>query len=301
MLEDIYAFCTIAKHKSFSKAAREIGISTPVITRRIVRLEQLLDARLLNRTTRQVTLTEAGNLFYSEVSDILQALEASKESVKSLTSQVSGTLKVGIPTSLNQSYIAPAFGEFIEKYPNLKVHLISGNSLLDLLNNGFDLVFQCGELPHSSYYYKKVITMKKVFCASPEYLKKRGIPTTLADLSQHNCLEFTTLHQTWTVSDKGKPKEIIIEGNVQTNDAIVLKQLAKTGVGISYLPAYFIHEELMNGQLVSILEDATATDYSIYAVYPTKKYIAKKTQIFIDFVTTLLEKKITEKEAQILA
>jgi LysR family transcriptional regulator, regulator for bpeEF and oprC len=298
MLEDIHVFCSIAKHQSFSKAARELDISTPVITRRLSRLEKTLDARLLNRTTRKVTLTEAGNLFYTEVTDILQLLEASKENVKSVTSQIAGTLKVAMPTSLSQCYVVPALQGFLEKYPNLKIHLVSGNYLLNLLHEGFDLVIQCGELPNSNYYYKKIASMKKIICASPDYLKKNGEPKNLDDLKDHNCLRFydRIQHHPWTVCENGKIKEINIDGNIFVNNAIELKCLAKHGIGIAYLPAYFIHDELMKGNLVSILDQYQPADYNLYAVYATKKYLAKKTQLFLNFISELLQEVIERNQ-----
>jgi len=289
MFEDINAFCAIAKHHSFSKAAREIGISTPVITRRLARLEETLETRLLNRTTRQVTLTEAGNLFYTEVSDILNALEASKDSVKSLMSQVSGTLKVGMPNSLSQCYVVPALKAFKEKYPNLNLHIVSGNNLSNLLNNGFDLIIQCGQMPDSNLYYKPVGTMHKILAAAPEYLAKHGTPQKPEDLQTHNCLinsDFITNY--WKIMDKGKIKEIPVSGDIKTNDYVDLKRLAIDGMGIIYMAKYAIYEELKNGKLVSILNDHQLIDHTLYAIYPTKKYLAKKTQIFLEFITELL-------------
>lgn len=296
MLEDINVFCSIAKHQSFSKAARELEISTPVITRRLSRLEKMLDTRLLNRTTRKVTLTEAGNIFFTEVSDILQLLEASKENVKSVTSQIAGTLKVAMPTSLSQCYVAPALKGFLEKYPNLKLQIVSGNYLFNLLHEGFDLVIQCGELPNSNYHYKKIAVMKKVICASPLYLKKYGEPKELENLKNHNCLQFYDMVQhPWAVRENGKVREIEVRGNISINNSIELKNLAKCGLGIAYLPAYFIHDELQKGDLVSVLDQYQPADYNLYAIYPTKKYLAKKTQVFLDFISELLNKAIEGK------
>jgi DNA-binding transcriptional LysR family regulator len=297
MLQDIHVFCAIAKHQSFSKAARELGISTPVITRRLARLEQALNTRLLNRTTRKVTLTEAGNLFYAEVSDILQLLEATKENVKSVTNQIAGTLKVAMPTSLSQCYVAPALKSFLEQYPKLKIHLVSGNYLLNLLHEGFDLVIQCGDLPNSSYHYKKIASMKKIICASPLYLEKHGIPKELTDLKMHNCLQFyDSVHSPWAVRENGKMKELDVDGNIFVNNSLELKSLVTSGVGIAYLPAYFVHEELVTGKLVSILDQYQPADYALYAVYPTKKYLAKKTQVFLDFIVELLSEVIEKKQ-----
>lgn len=297
MLEDIHVFCSIAKHQSFSKAARELDMSAPVITRRLSRLEHTLDVRLLNRTTRKVTLTEAGNIFFTEVTDILQLLEASKENVKSLKTQIVGTLKVAMPASLSQCYIVPALKGFLEQYPNLKIHIVSGNYLLNLLNEGFDLVIQCGELPDSNYHYKKIAVMKKIICASPDYLKKYGKPKNLDDLKNHNCLQFYDMsyHYPWAVRDHGKIKEINVSGNILVNNSLELKNLAVNGVGITYLPAYFIHDELKKGTLMSILDQYQPADYSLYAVYSTKKYLTKKVQIFLDFVSELLSEVIEGK------
>lgn len=291
MLEDIQVFCIIAKHQSFSKAARELNISAPVITRRLSRLEKTLSARLLNRTTRQVTLTEAGSKFYEEVTDILQLLDASKENIKKTTNQIAGTLKVAMPISLSQSYIAPALNDFLEKYPHLKIQIFNGNHLLNLLNEGFDLVIYCGELPNSNYYARKIATMKKVICVSPAYLSKYGEPKELEDFKNHNCLQFyENVAHPWSVYVNGKIKEIQVSGNVLVNNSIELKTLAMKGVGIAYLPAYFIHEELASGKLVSILDKYQPTNYNLYAVYSTKEYLAKKTQVFMDFITELLKK-----------
>lgn len=293
MLEDIQVFCTIAKHQSFSKAARELSISAPVITRRLSRLEKTLSARLLNRTTRKVTLTEAGNKFYTEVTDILQLLNASKENIKNVTSQIAGTLRVAMPSSLSQSYVAPALNHFLEKYPHLKIQIFTGNHLLNLLNEGFDLVIHCGELPNSNYYARKIATMRKVICASPDYLRKHGEPKELEDFKNHNCLQFyeNAVHP-WSVYHNDKIKEIQVNGTVFVNNAIELKTLATHGVGIAFLPAYFIHEELVSGKLVSILEKYQPADYNLYAVYSTKEYLTKKTQVFMDFITELLRKVI---------
>lgn len=288
MLEDINVFCAIAKSQSFAKAARELGISTSVITRRLARLESTLEVRLVNRTTRQVSLTEAGQLFFTEVSDILQALEVSKENVKLASSQISGVLKVALPASLNQCYVIPALSQFLEKYPNLKIELTTGGGL-SLLNNGYDIVILCGQLPHSSFYYKKIHTMRKIICASPGYLKKYGEPKNLEDLKSHNCLDLHDHFQSyWKIKDKGELKDILVRGNIYVNNGTDLKDLAVSGAGIVYLPAYLVYSELNSGKLISILEQYHPADYSLNAVYPAKKYLTQKVQAFLKFIEELL-------------
>ena len=289
MFEDIHVFCAVAKHYSFAKAARELGLSTPVVTRRLARLEKELDTRLLNRTTRQVTLTEAGSLFYSDVNELIQTFEASKENVKSLTNNVSGTLKVGIPHSVSHYYVSPNLHLFLAKYPHLKIFISTGTEQFNLLNNGYDLIVHCGELPNSSFYYKKIGTMKKIICASPEYLKKHGTPKHYTELSTHNCLSHQdSIHHNWIIEDKGKAKGVLVSGNVNINNTIDLKNLVKAGIGIGYLPHYSVQEELKNGSLISILDEFQPADHELHAIYPHNKYLNKKAKLFLEFISGLL-------------
>ncbi|MDR3490973.1 MAG: LysR family transcriptional regulator [Gammaproteobacteria bacterium] len=285
MLEDISAFCAIVKFKSFSKAAKELGISKPVMSRRIARLEKKLDTRLLQRTTRSVTLTEEGNLYHKEVSEILLALEASKKNIKSLNKEVSGTLKIGSPVSISNLYITQFINKFMIEYPNLKIQIVNGNHLFDLLDNGFDLVIYCGELPNSSYHYKKLGTWEKIICATPEYLKKHNTPKIPQDLQNHNCLDhYDNANRTWKFLEKGKINELQVEGNILINSSMDLKNLAINHMGIVNLPSFTISDELKNQKLIPVLSKYKLPALGIYAVYPTNKFLSKKTEVFMKFL-----------------
>jgi DNA-binding transcriptional LysR family regulator len=233
MLEDIEVFCAVAKHKSFSKTALALHISTSIATRRLARLEKKLDVSLFHRTTRQVTLTEAGRLYFDEVKNLMDGLEAANQNVKSIRKEISGVIKVGVPVSISHMYVTEHLHEFVKRYPKLRVHLVTGNHLLDLLENGFDVVMHCGELPSSSLHYKKLGMWDKVTCASPRYLQEHGTPMTPEDLAQHNCLDHAdTFHVTWSFQDKGKTKEIAVSGNACVNSSIDLVNLAVNDMGI---------------------------------------------------------------------
>ncbi|MDO8953321.1 MAG: LysR family transcriptional regulator [Gammaproteobacteria bacterium] len=289
MLEDIEIFCAIAKEGGFAKAARALQLSTSIVTRRLARLEKNLDVRLVHRTTRQVSLTEEGRLYFDEVSNILDALKASNKNVKSLSTEVAGTLKIGLPVSISHLYVTPHLHEFLAQYPNLKVHIINGNHLFDLLGNGFDLILHCGELPNSNYYYKKLGLWEKITCASPEYLKKYGIPKKPEDLSNHNCLDHAeSFHGTWRFQELDKSKNIPVSGNVRVNSSLDLCNLAKSGLGMVYLPSFSVAEALKSGELVSVLDSYRPEALGLYLVYPSHKYLSYKTQVFIDFMANLL-------------
>jgi DNA-binding transcriptional LysR family regulator len=172
MLEAEHIFITVVEQQGFSKAAKKLKLSTSVVTRRIAQLEKKLGARLLQRTTRHVITTEAGLVFYQSCHEIMQNYDALIKKIKHSSEEVSGTLKVGIPASLNHLHVTNELHRFIKKYPQLNIHLVNGNHLIDLLSNGFDLIIHCGELRDSSLYCKKIGSWTKITCASAYYLKK---------------------------------------------------------------------------------------------------------------------------------
>jgi len=289
MLEDIEIFCAIARAKNFSKAARALHISPSVVTRRLRRLEKRLDVRLFHRTTRQVTLTEAGQLYYQEVSDILNALTAADQQIKGLREEVTGTLKVGLPASISHSYVSRHLHEFLRQFPSLNIRIINGNHLLDLLENRFDVILHCGMLPDSTFHYKKLGVWRKVICASPDYLQTHGIPQQPTDLSRHNCLDHQDNFQyTWQFQQKQKMMEFAVRGNIRVNSSIDLCNLAVSGLGIVYLPSFSVYHQLKSKNLISILEQYQPPVLGMYLIYPSKQHLNKKTRVFIDFLTTLM-------------
>ncbi len=289
MLEDIEIFCLVAKHKSFSKAALELHISPSITTRRLARLERKLDVRLMNRTTRLVTLTEAGQLYYDEVRALLESLELSNRNIKSIKKDINGVIKIGLPVSISHFYVTPQLHKFLNRFPGLKVHIVHGNHLLGLLSNGFDLVMHCGELPDSSFHYKKLGIWQKIICASPEYLEKNGTPIHPDDLKHHNCLDHVDNYDfTWLFQEKAKVKKILITGNACINSSIDLCNLAVSGLGIVYLPSFTEKHRLETGELVSILDCYQPPSLPMYLVYPTDQYLSQKVRVFMDFMTKLL-------------
>jgi LysR family transcriptional regulator, regulator for bpeEF and oprC len=290
MFEDIVTFRAIVQLKCLTKAGKELGISTPVVTRRLARLEKSLNARLIQRTTRQLYLTEAGELFFAKISDILHALDASKEAVKNLSKEVTGSLKIGLPASISYLYVTKMLHKFMACYPNINIHIVTGNHLLGLLTNGFDLVIHAGVLPDSSFYYKKIGSWQKKFCASPVYLAKYGIPKKPQELSLHNCIDhYDNFVRVWEYKENGIIKNIIVNGNIRADSNFDIKQLAISGIGIAYLPKCTVNEDLKQGGLVAILEDFQASEFATYAVYPSKQFIRKNTHVFLEFMSDLLE------------
>jgi DNA-binding transcriptional LysR family regulator len=290
MFDDIITFRAIVQHKNLTKAGKELGLSTSIVTRRLVRLEKSLNTRLIQRTTRQLHLTEAGELFLAETNNIMQALEVSKDVVKNLNKEVTGMLKVGLPPNLSYLYVSKMLHKFIAQYPNINIQIATGNHLLGLLANGFDLIIHAGVLPDSDFYFKKIGSWKKIFFASPDYLNKNGIPTSPAELKLHNCIDHADNYErAWEYSENNIIKKVIINSKVRVDNNFDIRQLALNGIGIAHLSKCAVYDDLKQGRLISILEDFQTPEFETFAVYPSKKFINKKTQVFLEFVDDLLK------------
>lgn len=289
MLKSATVFIKVVETLSFSKAARQLKVSTSAVTRQIEKLESELDVRLLQRNTRQVSVTEAGAIFYESCLSLLETYTSAQKQVKNFHHELTGTLKIGLPNSISHLYMSTALQTFIKKYPGLKIDIVNGNHLLDLLSSGFDLIIYCGELADSNLYYRKIGTWKKITCASPSYFKKFSIPKIPQDLTQHNCLDhFDNRHSTWAYQFKGEIQSIPVRGTVRANSSLDLKNLALSGLGIVYLPSFTVKEAISHGHLKSILTEYQVSALSIYAIYPSKRFLDKKTLVFMEFLEKLL-------------
>lgn len=288
MLEDAEIFVNVVECKSFSKAARKLKLSAPIVTRHIAKIENELGVRLLQRNTRQVSITDAGALFYESCLSLLQTYSISLKEVKSLSHEITGTLKIGLPTSISYLWITSHMHLFTKKYPNLKIDIVNGNHLIDLLSSGFDLVIHCGKLSDSSLFCKKIGEWTKIFCASPTYLKKAGTPKTPEELRSHNCLDhYDNVDHTWKYLINSELKFVAIDGNIRSNTSMDLKNLAVTGLGIVYLPSFTVKDEITKGSLKKILEPYQVPPLSMYAVYPSSRFLSKKAKVFIEFLSTI--------------
>lgn len=284
MFDDLEAFYLIVKTGSFTKAANALGVSTPMVTRRLARLEKTLGSRLIQRNTRKLSVTETGAVFFQETQEILQKLEDAKRRLLHLNQDVTGTLKIGIPITLNHLYLSPKLADFLANYPSLNLRIVNGNHLLDLLDHDFDLVIHCSDLPDSNFHFKKIGDWKKVICASPAYFEKHGQPLTPQELTQHNCLDhYDNRSNSWKFLIDEKLQEVYIRGNVKANSSIDLKNMAVGGAGIVYLPCFTADQELREGKLISILEAYQPPKIGMYAVYPSQQFLSKKVEVFLEF------------------
>lgn len=290
MLEEIKTFCEVVKQHSLVKAAEKLGMSPPMVTRHLQQLEAELKVQLLHRTTRCINVTEAGDLFYQQALEILIHFDAGKRAVESVSEQVVGTLKIGVPTSIAQLWLVPALKYFYKQFPDVTVDIISGNHLINVITSGFDIVIHCGTLPDSSFYSRKIRDWKKIICASPTYFKKYGKPKHPQDLEQHHCLDHSdNRFNTWGFMINGKHEEVFVNGPIKSSSSIDLKNLSVEGLGLVYLPDFTVLHDIKAKKLVSVLDQFQPTPLGLYAIYPSKQYLSQKTKVMLDFMTELLK------------
>lgn len=288
MLEEIQTYLCVVKAKSFSKAAENLGMSTSAVTRRVLHLEQTLGAQLLQRNTRALSLTEAGVLAYESLSTINRSFQQTQEAITSLSNEVVGTLKVGVPNSIIQCHIIPALEAFTQRYPKLCIELVHGNHLLGFIDHSFDLVVHCGELPDSSLYAKRLGYWQQVACASPAYLAEHGTPENIEALQAHNCLVHSdNVKKSWQFLVDKQPVLHKVNGALRCNSNCHLKSLALAGLGLAYLPSFLVFNEVMQGQLVPVLNDYRYGPLEINVVYPSREYLSSKSRAFIEFLKSL--------------
>ncbi len=288
MLEEIQTYLCVVKAKSFSRAAESLGMSTSAVTRRVLHLEQTLGAQLLHRNTRALSLTEAGKLAYENLATMNRTFQQTQEAITSLSNEVVGSLKVGVPNSIIECHIIPALQAFTKDYPRLAIELVQGNHLLDLIDESFDLVVHCGEPPDSSLYAKRLGYWQQIACASPAYLEQRSTPATIEDLQEHSCLVHSdNVKRSWQFLVDQQPVLHKVNGSLRCNSSRHLKSLALAGLGIAYLPSFLIFNEVKQGQLAPILNDYRYGPLEMNVVYPSREYLSSKSRVFISFLESL--------------
>lgn len=285
-MELIAAFVEVADRLSFSDAAAVLGVTASTVSRRVQQLEDLLAARLLNRTTRRVALTEAGELFRIRCGRALGILDEAAREVGDLVATPQGRLRVHAPMTFGQRHMAPALGDLLARHPRLEVDLILTDELVDLVAQRVDVAVRTGGLGDSRLVARRLAPNTRVLCASPAYLARAGTPVEPEDLAAHSCLAPSFLRQadTWTLTGPGgEQRSVRVTGPVRTNNAEVVTQAALAGVGIAFSATFLTGTHLRSGKLVPVLADWRPPESAIYAVYPNAGYVSPKVRAFIDF------------------
>jgi DNA-binding transcriptional LysR family regulator len=283
------AFVRVVRNQNFISAASELGVSPALVTRRIQKLEADLGVRMISRTTRRLSLTEAGRRYYEFCARILKEVQDEERSIKQLQEEPSGPLRVVAPMSFGIMEMGKVVTAFMLQHPKINVTLIIGDSgrrTFDPGEYGADIVIRFTQPRESSLFLRKLGKMDWVLCASRAYLRKAGAPETPAELSQHSCLVTVRPFGSglWKFYSNGRFQRVKVSGVVSPSSAITMRYMALDGAGIALLPEFCVADDIRNRRLIHILPDYTVPQQSICAYYPSARHQPAKMRLFLDFL-----------------
>ncbi|MEO8631680.1 MAG: LysR family transcriptional regulator [Betaproteobacteria bacterium] len=285
-LERMAVFARVVEAKSFSAAARRLGLSKSLVSKHVTQLEKSVGVRLLNRTTRNMSLTEAGAGFYEHCARIVEELAEAKLGVGRLHSEPRGMLRISSSVAFGRLHITPAVVDFLATYPEVRVDMVTTDRFVDLAEEGFDLVVRIMSEPALNVVARKLAAVRRKMCATPEYFARKGVPQTPGDLERHNCLTYTSVNpqDSWRLRGPDGDISIRSSGNLRLNDDDALAEAVLRGLGIALLPTFIIGKELQSGRLQSVLSEYIPLERHIYAVYLPTRYVSAKVRVFIDYL-----------------
>jgi DNA-binding transcriptional LysR family regulator len=291
-LHSMKLFSEVVESGSFSAAGRRFGLAASSVSRQVGALEESLGARLLNRSTRKLSMTEAGRLYHERVRQILADVEDANRSVSHLEAIPRGLLRINGPVVFGRLHIAPNLPEFMERYPDIDVELTLTDHFVDVIEEGSDVVVRVGGLSDSSLFARRLAPNRRVLCASPEYLERRGRPERPAELAQHDCVLYKrqSTAAIWHIccGESGQKEQVHVSGRIAANNSEALHEVILRGAGIGLLPIWLVGPDIQSGRLERVLPtleaDLTKDETAIHAIYPHKRLLSAKVRAFVDFL-----------------
>lgn len=287
-LEEMTVFIRIVEAGGIGKAAEQLNLAKSAVSRRLVELETRLDTRLLNRTTRKSSLTDAGRTYYQRALKILDDVSDMNAETSSADASLDGTLRLAVPLSFGIMHLTPAIDTFAQQHPNLTIQIDFADRHIDLVEEGYDLAIRIAELKDSSLQARRITPVRHVLCASPGYISEMGTPKTLADLQNHRFLQYvsTSNSKLNIIDPQGKHHsiEFASKAKIKANNGDFLRDMAIAGHGIVYMPTFLTWQALAVGDLIPVLTDHQLPESYVYAVYPQTRFLSQRARLFIDFM-----------------
>lgn len=280
-------FRKVVELESFSRAGKALRLSPAAISKNISELEQHVQARLLNRTTRRMSLTEAGALYFPQVCRILDDIADADRSLGALQARPGGLLRVAAPMSLTLIALSRAIPAFLARYPDLSLDLSLDDRRVDIIKDGFDMAIRGSDrLEDSSLIARKLLTLDHVVCGAPDYFARRGTPQEPGDLQRHDCVRFSLSGHAdeWVFHRDGRSVPVSIAGRYKVASSLAIVDALRAGFGVSLVPRHYVAADLARGTLVTVLDGWSKVETSVYAIYPSRRYPVPKVQVFLDFV-----------------
>ena len=282
-------FARVAEAKSFSEAARRLGVSKSAVSKQVAGLERSLKARLLNRTTRRLSLTEVGTAFYEHCARMVAEAEAAELAVSRLYAEPRGVLRVTSPAAFGHLHIAPAIPDFIRRHPDVSVQIVMNDRTVDLAEEGFDIAIRMSRDKAPNVVARTLAPVRWAVCAAPDYLKRSGMPQAPHDLARHNCLFYSFLETAseWRFTGNAGATAVPVAGNFTVNNSEALREAVLKGLGIALLPTFTVGADLRAKRLRQVLAGYRAHGTfgeEVYAVYLPTRYLSPKVRAFVDFL-----------------
>lgn len=278
----IEAFVEVVRRGSFAHAARHLGVSSSHVSRLVARLETQLGTQLLYRTTRRLTLTDAGQVYFEHCGQLFDGFQEALAAISDFQQSPTGVLKLTCATTFGERFIAPLVNDFLDRHPQLSVQLDFTNRRVDIVDEGFDVAIRTGALPDSSLIARKLCARREYVVGSAGYFQRHARPHTLGELGRHNCLRGSASQ--WGFDVDGQHRHLKVQGNWQGNSGVALLDAARKGLGLVQLPDYYVEADLESGALVSVLDQYACTHTAVWVVYPRHRHLSPKVRQFVDFL-----------------
>lgn len=281
----IPVFVAVVEKGKFSAAAQSLGVSKSAVSKRINQLENHLGVRLLHRTTRKLSLTEAGARYYEHAAKALRAASKAEDAVTELQGEPQGKLKISSPMSFGRLHVAPLIPRFLQRYPKLQIDLVMDDKNIDLVAVGVDVAIRAGDMPNSTLIARKLAPLRQVLCACPSYIERYGMPVTPSELCNHNCILFSYSGDAneWALNKDGQSEVVMVSGSYRVNNSEAILEALLDGIGIGRLPTFVAGPDLKAGNLVRVLDSYHLPNHTFYAVFPEREYMPAKVRAFLDF------------------
>jgi len=296
---EIELFVQVAETGSLSRAAEALGLSNAAASRHLSALEERLSARLVERNTRRLYLTDTGQEFFTRARAILAELQDAESAVNATSQDPTGVLRITASLSFSLHHVAPLLREYTQRYPNVQVHMEAANRYLDIIDNNIDVAIRTRESePDSNITIRRMAETRRIMAASPRYLAEHGFPKTLDDLHHHKMLMYTHANNPNELrfTRRGELATVTVKGLLESNDGQVLRVAALDGMGILVQPTYILYEDIVAGRLVPVLDDWDLPRLNINLAYPSRKHLSAKVRTFIDFMVEYFERMDYERK-----
>ncbi|MEY4883858.1 MAG: hypothetical protein RIS34_1712 [Pseudomonadota bacterium] len=288
---EMKTFAAVVDGGSFVQAADALDMSKPAVSRHVAELEQRLGVRLLQRTTRKLSLTEEGRQFYGRCKTVLADVEVAEEEITSQSIAVKGLIKVNVPVSFGLWELAPLWPDFMAKFPDVELDITLADRIVDLVEEGYDIAVRIAHLPNSSLVSRKLASTRLVLCASPAYLKKHGKPKHPSELAEHAVLSYRLLAtgDQWNFEGPEGSVSVTVKPVMRTNSGDTCIAAARKSKGVVLQPSFLVNADLQSGALVELMPSYRSIEFGIFAVYPTRQYVSPKVRALIDFLAQALK------------